>query len=236
MSTQLFGHVSPPAPDSALSVFINCPFDREYEPLLNAIIYTTVCCGFHPRTSISEGTDILRMDRILDAIFTSDYSIHDFSRFRGEGEQGLARFNMPLELGMAVGRRFVSERLATHNVDLLGDMRGMEAFLRDLSHLRRRHRWLLLVPDGAESHRFVSDLAGYDLKSYDGQVRSIVPRVMSWLLAQPGAVPVGGPDLLPVLSGLEKFQAEMAALKSMWAGEVRWVDILASARRSMPRL
>ncbi|HTI92179.1 MAG TPA: hypothetical protein VL727_16410 [Puia sp.] len=30
------------------SVFINCPFDDEYVPILRAIIYTVYRCGFSP--------------------------------------------------------------------------------------------------------------------------------------------------------------------------------------------
>lgn len=48
----------------------------------------------------------------MKAIRGSKYSVHDLSRCRGEGDENLARFNMPLELGMAMAERF-SERSAT---------------------------------------------------------------------------------------------------------------------------
>ena len=80
------------------SVFINCPFDVDFEPVLHAIVFTTICCGFFPRCAIESGTGAApRMERIVRAIEGSKYSIHDFSRCRGEGDANLARFNMPLE-------------------------------------------------------------------------------------------------------------------------------------------
>ena len=92
----------------AKSVFINCPFDREYAPLFDAIVFATVCCGFMPRSALESG-DVAesRLDRITRAIFNSRYSIHDLSRCGGEGDENLARFNMPLELGMAMAKRFI---------------------------------------------------------------------------------------------------------------------------------
>ena len=46
------------------------------------------------------------MDRITRAILSSKYSIHDLCRCRGEGDANLARFNMPLELGVSMAQRF----------------------------------------------------------------------------------------------------------------------------------
>jgi hypothetical protein len=87
-------------PDPDKSVFINCPYDAAYTPLFDAIIFTTVCCGFTPRSALESG-DVAepRMDRIVRSLFESRYSIHDLSRNKGEGEEGFARFNMALELG-----------------------------------------------------------------------------------------------------------------------------------------
>lgn len=89
--------------DPSKSVFINCPFDADYAPLFDAIVFATVCCGFMPRSALESGTvSEPRLARILQALFSSKYSIHDLSRCAGEGSDNLARFNMPLELGMAM--------------------------------------------------------------------------------------------------------------------------------------
>lgn len=60
--------------DPAKSVFVNCPFDREYVPLLDAIILSVVCCGFLPRSAVETGSvSTPRLDRITGALFTSKY-------------------------------------------------------------------------------------------------------------------------------------------------------------------
>jgi hypothetical protein len=200
-----------PTPDPERSVFINCPFDLEYEPLFDALLFTTVCCGFYPRSSIeSSNIDVPRMERIAHAIFTSKYSIHDLSRCRGEGEGLFARFNMPLELGMAIGRR------------LCGIRHG------------ERHDWLVLVPEGRRYWHFVSDLAGYDLKEYDGSTQSIVPRVMAWLVTQHNAIDVARPPR--VLQALLRFRESKASLKLEWAGHTPWNEIVSAASRAVPRI
>lgn len=90
-----------------LSVFVNCPYDDDFRPLFDAVIFSTLCCGFIPRCAVETGsTSLSRMDRIFDAMRSSKYSIHDLSRCRREGEANLARFNMPLELGMAMAEQF----------------------------------------------------------------------------------------------------------------------------------
>ncbi|PYQ67035.1 MAG: hypothetical protein DMF53_02460, partial [Acidobacteria bacterium] len=123
----------------AKAVFINCPYDAEFAETFEAIFFAIVCCGFTPRSALESGTVAeWRMRRIVDAIFSSKYSIHDLSRCRGEGSEMLARFNMPLELGIAMARRFIKSRP------------------------NQRHDWLVLVPDGHGYLKFVSDLAGFD--------------------------------------------------------------------------
>lgn len=142
--------------DPSKSVFINCPFDADYAPLFDAIVFATVCCGFIPRSALESGTvSEPRLTRILRALFSSKYSIHDLSRCTGEGSDNIARFNMPLELGMAMARRFMEPA--------------------------NEHDWLVLAPIGHTYVRFVSDLAAYDPATHNGSIPSIVIAVMSWL-------------------------------------------------------
>ncbi len=84
------------------SVFINCPFDKEYQPIFNSILYTVHRCGFILRCSkeFSESSSV-RIDNIISLIKESKYAIHDLSRVSTVDE--LPRFNMPLELGISIG-------------------------------------------------------------------------------------------------------------------------------------
>lgn len=185
--------------EPAKSVFINCPFDREYAPLFNAIVFATVCCGFMPRSALESG-DVAepRLARITRAIFDSRYSIHDLSRCGGEGDENLARFNMPLELGMAMAKRFIG---------------GAEY-----------HDWLVLVPEGHAYGRFISDLAGFDPPKHNGSVEKVTSAVMAWLATRRDGVPPVTPKL--VLSKLPEFRKKKASLNDDWGGYPPWADVI----------
>jgi hypothetical protein len=189
-----------------LSVFINCPFDSDFQPVFDAMVFVAVCCGFVPRCAFESGTSgISRIERITRALVSSKYSIHDLSRCRGEGDINLARFNMPLELGMALAR-------ATWSQD------GQPG-----------HDWLLLVPPGHVYKKFISDLAGFDPAEYDGSAASAVPAVMSWLATRPDAVL--SPTPKEVLAILPLFEEQRARLNDDWSGSVPWTDLVVAAIR-----
>jgi hypothetical protein len=51
------------------SVFINCPFDPDFRPAFDAIVFSTVCCGFSPRCAIESGSvAVPRMERIVEGM------------------------------------------------------------------------------------------------------------------------------------------------------------------------
>lgn len=184
------------------SVFINCPFDRDYAHLFDAIVFATVCCGFMPRSALETGTVAEpRIVRITKAVFESRYSIHDLSRCTGEGVENWARFNMPLELGMAMASR--------------------HRFGEDT------HDWLVLVPKGHAYTKFISDLAGYDPATHDGTERSIVTSVILWLATRRDAVPHVTPQ--QVLKALPSFRRSKRALARQWRGQPPWADIVLAA-------
>jgi len=203
-----FGHGELKA-DPTKSVFINCPLDRDFAPLFDAIVFATVCCGFLPRSALESGTVAEpRMERIARAIFESKYSIHDLSRCRGERDEQLARFNMPLELGIAMARRYTRTKKAD------------------------RHDWLLLVPEGHAYVRFVSDLAGYDPVRHDGTVPSAARGVMGWLATRPDAVSAPTPQ--DALAALPAFISKKEELMRQWGDNVPWADIVLAARDTVP--
>lgn len=192
------------AVDPAKAVFINCPYDVEFQPTFDAIVFATVCCGFMPRSALESGTVAeSRMERIVHAIFSSKYSIHDLSRCKGEGSESLARFNMPLELGIAMARRYMTTVKS------------------------KRHDWLLLVPEGHVYLKVVSDLAGFDPLRYDGGTESVIPQVISWLATRPDAVRTLTPKA--VLAELPRFQAERDRLQKEWQGNIPWADLVLAA-------
>jgi hypothetical protein len=78
---------------------------------------------------------------------------------------------MPLELGLALGYRIVSTAFFNNNLALPPAERGTKTskLARELE-AGNPHRWLVLVPANIRAPKYVSDLAGYDLESYDGMV------------------------------------------------------------------
>ena len=108
---------------------------------------------------------------------------------------------MPLELGMAMARRFMEP--------------GNE------------HDWLVLVPEGHAHIRFVSDLAAYDPATHDGSVPGVVVAVMSWLATRIDAIPTVTPK--EVLALLPTFQENRKGLAEAWGGFPPWADIILAA-------
>lgn len=88
------------------SVFINCPFDKDYDPILQAMLFCIVYLGFVPRLA-RERTDSgeYRLEKIKGLIESSKYSIHDLSRCRATQSGEHYRMNMPFELGIDYGCR-----------------------------------------------------------------------------------------------------------------------------------
>ena len=191
------------SPPRERCVFINCPFDTAYSPLFDAIVLTTVSCGYLPRCGLETGdVSVPRMDRILEALNASYYSIHDLSRCKGEGDDNLARFNMPLEFGIAFDKAYPPTRLP------------------------RNHDWLVLLPREHYYRRCISDLGAYDLRMHDNTVESIVPAVMSWLKTRPNARSVLGPDA--VLKQFKPFQEQLDKLREVWRFDnLPWKDLVA---------
>ena len=121
------------------SVFVNCPFDAEYEPIFHAIVFAIHDCGYVARCALEayDSGDV-RIEKILDIIDQCKLGIHDISRTELT-EHSLPRFNMPLELGLFLGARRW-ERGKTKKIALILDLEP--------------HRYQI----------FCSDIAGQDIQ------------------------------------------------------------------------
>lgn len=79
------------------SVFVNCPFDDEFAPVLQSIAFCIVHLGFFPRLAPENADNAAaRLDRIAELIRGSKYGIHDLSRCKSVRADEYARMNMPL--------------------------------------------------------------------------------------------------------------------------------------------
>ena len=145
------------------SVFINCPFDADFESLLRPLLFTIIQLGYTPRIA-SERSDSgeNRIDKIVDLMRASRYSIHDISRIRAKAKGSFSRFNLPFELG----------------VD-----RGAQLF--GTGKLRTK-RYLLLDSKPFDYRRALSDLSGVDIKHHENIPAKIVLVVRNWFVETVG--------------------------------------------------
>jgi hypothetical protein len=94
------------------SVFLNVPYDSQYERLFATLVATLVSLGQTPRCVLEvreRGQG--RLARIYDLLGSCGISIHDLSRTGTP-----ARFNMPFELGLACSLALAG---AAHDVVVL---------------------------------------------------------------------------------------------------------------------
>jgi hypothetical protein len=139
-------------------VFINCPFDTEYRPLFEAMVFAIHDCGFVPRAAleVDDGSQV-RIDKIAGIIADSPLGIHDISRTEPDSASGLPRFNMPLELGMFLGaKRYGNPR-------------------------QRRKLCLILDRDRYRYQKFCSDIAGQDIRAHGNDPATAIRIVRDWL-------------------------------------------------------
>ncbi len=186
------------------SVFINCPFDDEFQPLFHAIVLTVAARGFTPRCAHeTEGQADPRIVRIARGLMESKYSIHDLSRYQGQGTENLGRFNMPLELGIALGMRYLKE--GTPNV----------------------HNWVALVPEELRHQKFISDLAGFDPTDHDQKPPTVICKVAAWLSMQPDFTQPT-PTAKTILDAFPNFRALLDKEKADALGTLTWPSIIKS--------
>jgi hypothetical protein len=137
-------------------VFINCPFDPEYRPIFEAVVFAVHRCGFVARCALEDGdSDVVRIAKILRMIRDCALGIHDLSRVDMQGK--LPRFNMPFELGLFMGAR----QFGTGS--------------------QRQKRALILEQTRYQYQRFISDIAGQDLAAHEGRPEEAVSAVRQFL-------------------------------------------------------
>ncbi len=150
------------------NVFINCPFDGQYEPLFQAAVFAVQLAGFTPRCALeTSNAGQFRLAKIMDIISECRYGIHDISRTE-MGSNRLPRFNMPLELGLDLG----SKRYGT------GRLKDKRLLVMD----RKRHRY----------QKFISDIAGQDIESHSNSRNQLIRSIRDWLSTETRAPTIPG--------------------------------------------
>lgn len=154
------------------SVFINCPFDDAYTPLLQAIVYSVYRCGFIPQSALGadDATDN-RLDKIIRYIKNCRYGIHDLSRIE-LNVSGFPRFNMPFELGIYFG----AKKLGTKQ------QRNKSALVFE----RVKYTY----------QQYISDLNGIDTKAHSDDPLIVIRQIRNWLATESRRTTIPGPAKL----------------------------------------
>lgn len=171
------------------SVFINCPFDDDYKPILRAIVYAIYRCGFFPQTALDEddGTE-LRLLKIIRKMRGCRYGIHDLSRIE-LNNANFPRFNMPFELGIFFGAKYFGGN----------PQNGKNA--------------LILEREKYTYQQFISDLSGIDTKAHNNDPVLALERVHSWLNSTSRRTTIPGEKILQT-----KFEEFEHVLPNLLAG------------------
>ncbi len=153
-------------------VFINCPFDEKYQPLFEALVFAVLASGYKARCALedSDGANI-RFDKLCRLIAASPRSIHDLSRTE-IGDNELPRFNMPFELGLAMGAKYFG------------------------GPSKRKNSALIMVREQYALSAYLSDLGGNDPAAHRGNPNEVIRIVSRYLSTTPDGRVLPGPQYL----------------------------------------
>lgn len=145
----------------ARSVFINCPFDKDYAPILEAMLFCIIRAGLTPRlaTERLEGGES-RLDKIIELIGACKYSIHDLSLAVSKRSNELFRMNMPFEFGLDLGRRRAPDE-ATND-----------------------KQFLVFEKNQYELKKCLSDIAGFDVEYHENDYLKAIEKLRNFLVVQ----------------------------------------------------
>ena len=139
------------------NIFINCPFDKKYDPILKAVIFCIVYLQYKPLLSEIINSANSRVSGILDLISQAKYSIHDLSRMESTQKNELARFNMPFELGMDIGCKRFGNNLQKEKCFLI------------LDKIKYRYQ------------KSISDISGNDISVHHEEPEKALRNVRNWI-------------------------------------------------------
>jgi len=140
------------------NIFFNCPFDRAYRPIFNALVFAAFDCGLTPRSALEvDDAGEVRIEKILAIVRDCRLAVHDISRTEASGPRRLPRFHMPFELGLFIGARRFGQGAQNRKVCLVLD--------------REPYRF----------QAFLSDIAGQDIRAHRADPEEAISQFRAWL-------------------------------------------------------
>jgi len=141
------------------NVFINCPFDEHYIPLLKSILFTIIYLGFTPRIALERSdSGEARINKIIDLIKASKFSIHDLSRMKASKKSEFFRLNMSFELGVDIGCRIFKD----------GQTKNKKCLILE----KEKYRYQIAL----------SDLSNSDIKSHNNEPEEVIRQIRDWFV------------------------------------------------------
>jgi hypothetical protein len=139
------------------SVFLNIPYDKGFEDLYLAYIVGLTQLGLRVNATVAVPNQG-RLETIIGLIEECSFSIHDLSRI--ELSRGIPRFNMPVELGLALYRSHVT---------------------------KGEHRVYVFESKSYRAQRSTSDINGIDPQIHNGTAKGVMAGLRN-IFRQPGSV------------------------------------------------
>lgn len=191
-----------PDPDFSRNVFVNCPFDLDYDPVLKAVLFCLVRFGLRPRIATERNNaGETRIDKIASLIEASEYSIHDLSRCQAREAGESYRMNMPFELGMD----FACRRFAGAPYD--------------------RKKILVMEEEKYRYQEAISDLAGIDIVPHGGRHDLAVKGVRDWLAGMKGFPRISEKRVLSEYEDFQEWYAERRRTDGFASLDMREVTV-----------
>lgn len=172
------------------AVFLNIPYDDKFENLYLAYIVGLTQLGLKINATLAVPNQG-RLDRIIGLVESSAFSIHDLSRV--ELSSGVPRFNMPLELGLALYRSRAT---------------------------RGRHRVFVFEKKDYRMQKSTSDVNGIDAQIHNGRPKGVMAGLRN-IFYQPDGTTV--PEMLASYRAVKKRLPELrqnAGSKSLFKASV----------------
>ena len=196
--------------ETDFGVFINCPFDEDYAPLFEALVFTINSSGYRVRCALEENdSGDLRFDKLCRLISQSRRSVHDLSGVE-LGDGGLPRFNMPFGYGLYLGAR----KFGAKN--------------------HREKTALAMVRERFRLPEYLLDAAGSDPECHHGKVEEVIRIVRRYLAVRPDGSPL--PGTARIIAGFKDFQAALPQLAAGFHISATEIDPLVEYRDYMSLL
>lgn len=155
------------------NVFINCPLDKAYVPLLRTLLFTVLYVGLRPRLAPEQAdSSETRVSKIMRLIRQSRFGIHDLSRCKATKKGEIFRLNMPFELGLDIGCKA---------------FRGGKW---------KRKKCLILETKKYRYKAAISDLSNSDILAHRNDPREVVNQTRHWLNQEVPRLTAAAPSVI----------------------------------------